>query len=166
MNISLLMELFYPGEPIFKERTRASAFKGKDGKVRARVYTPESTIEGQESLKSFIRRVLPAGFFIKNTPLYLKFVVMRTPPASARKKDFYPLGKPDKDNYEKAIADSLNGIVIDDDSRIVGGEGWKQYAPRPGIYLALYRVEGVRFDTEDIKDMIGCQPLFDLSHTF
>lgn len=166
MNLSLLMELFYPGEPIFKARHRTRIVQGKGGKAFAQTYTPKETREGEQSFAEFVRQAMPSGFFIRNTPIFAHLTVMRVKPKSKKKHEHYPEGKPDWDNHCKAILDSLNGVVYDDDSHVVGVEGWKVYADRPGVYLKLYRVDGPRFDAEDIQDMIGCKPLFDLSQAF
>lgn len=48
-----------------------------------------------------------------------------------------PLGKPDWDNYAKALSDALNGIVYADDSQIVSARITKRYGEEPGVAVTV-----------------------------
>lgn len=51
---------------------------------------------------------------------------------------------PDRDNLEKAVLDSLSGIVWHDDSQVVTGTTTKRYTEQgeePGASIEIYRLE-------------------------
>lgn len=55
----------------------------------------------------------------------------------AESGDLLPTGRPDIDNYVKAVADALNGIAWTDDAQVVEMRASKRYAPEPGVYVRI-----------------------------
>jgi len=55
--------------------------------------------------------------------------------------DVHIIKRPDRDNYQKAFSDALNGIIYVDDSQITEGSGAKDYAPigKEGYTWAVIR---------------------------
>ena len=51
-----------------------------------------------------------------------------------------PTKKPDIDNIEKIILDSLNGIAYKDDSQVVESNTSKHYAEKPRVEVVLERL--------------------------
>lgn len=68
-----------------------------------------------------------------NISAELTFTFARPPSA---KKRAYPNVKPDIDKLCRAIFDSLTGILIVDDCRVVSLKATKQYG-EPGVHIAL-----------------------------
>lgn len=48
-----------------------------------------------------------------------------------------PTGKPDLDNYLKALADGMNGVVYVDDCQIVSTRLSKRYGEEPGVSVTV-----------------------------
>ena len=49
-----------------------------------------------------------------------------------------PIVKPDLDNYTKSILDALNGLIWDDDAKIVHMELDKFYSEQPRIEIEVH----------------------------
>jgi Holliday junction resolvase RusA-like endonuclease len=49
--------------------------------------------------------------------------------------------KPDKDNLEKAVLDSMKGAFWKDDCQVYGGSTWKYYAPDEQSVGAMITIE-------------------------
>lgn len=49
----------------------------------------------------------------------------------------FPASKPDIDNYLKAIADGMNGVVYKDDCQIVSARLTKRYGDDPGVAITV-----------------------------
>lgn len=56
----------------------------------------------------------------------------------ALEKKIYP-GKPDYDNLKKTYNDIIKGIVIKDDSQIIGGKWVKEYTNEPKVIIWIYK---------------------------
>ena len=48
-----------------------------------------------------------------------------------------PTGRPDVDNYAKAVMDALNGIAYNDDSQVACLTSRKQYAAAHGVLIQI-----------------------------
>ena len=57
--------------------------------------------------------------------------------AAAITGDIRPTSRPDVDNYVKAAADAINGIVIHDDSQIVELDARKVYSVAPKLIVTV-----------------------------
>jgi Holliday junction resolvase RusA-like endonuclease len=51
------------------------------------------------------------------------------------------VSKPDLDNVQKAILDSMNGIVFEDDSQVIDSRTRKAYGPEPGVKVFIDEVK-------------------------
>ena len=54
--------------------------------------------------------------------------------------------KPDIDNIEKSILDSLNGLAYEDDSQIISLYGEKRYSDIPRVELKIKEVKWTNVD--------------------
>lgn len=92
------LQIIVPGEPFPCERTRATAFM-KDGKPKARVYTPERTTEYEERVAAFTRKALqrfPEWAKLAHTDAFFRVHI-----------HWVTTQKGDKDNFEKAVLDGM-----------------------------------------------------------
>jgi Holliday junction resolvase RusA-like endonuclease len=123
-------------EPVAKGRPRVSNFGG-----HARIYTPKATATAEADVKALIRtQVMRLGQFDAGVPLHLTAIFYRKRPVSLAKKVFYPVQKPDVDNYLKLLLDALNKFVFPDDSAVVSMIVKKRFATPPStpcIYLII-----------------------------
>jgi Holliday junction resolvase RusA-like endonuclease len=53
----------------------------------------------------------------------------------------YPTIKPDFDNIEKIVADSLLKLAFDDDKQIVESHTFKRYSERPRVDVTVEEIE-------------------------
>lgn len=133
-NLNPIASFSVPGIPVAKGRARISVRGGF-----ARAYTPEKTV-------SFENRVAHAGNqAVVGTPstkaIALQIAVHLPIPASWSKKKqdeaalgvTRPCGRPDVDNFAKAVLDGLNGIVWRDDSQVVQLTATKHYSISPRV---------------------------------
>lgn len=123
--MSLLLDLWVPGEPVPKGRPRFDTRSG-------RTYTPERTARAEEALgwlMKISRKVSePCAGPVK---LELFFTI-----GSKRKRT-------DADNLAKLVMDSGNGIVWVDDSqiiRLVVDVGTASADMKPGTKIAAWEV--------------------------
>jgi len=122
-----------PGDPVGKGRPRFS---------RGRVYTPEKT-------KAFERLVAfhAQGFGILRGPVKLTissvFLVPKSWPKRRQKEAMgrYHVVRPDIDNLVKAVADGLNGVLLEDDRQIAVVEARKTYGPQPMTTVIVEELE-------------------------
>jgi crossover junction endodeoxyribonuclease RusA len=106
---------------------------------------PVLTSTGGKKLKSWRQDVStvalaarPAGWELEGVfSVTVTFYFVR--PKSAKKRD-YPNVLPDLDKLLRALGDSLTGILVDDDSRIVHWEGWKKYGVQPAMMVEVLRL--------------------------
>lgn len=128
-----------PGVPVAKQRARITT---RGGKIRS--FTPAKTV-GFEGKVAFAAQQAMAGMAPLTGPVSLTlFVDLPIPQSwSARKKgsalvgQVQPCGRPDLDNFVKAIADGGNGILWNDDSQITLLAATKRYALQPGVHVEV-----------------------------
>jgi len=128
-----------PGVPVAKGRPRLTARNGQ-----ARAYTPAKTRKFEGEVADYARASIgPVDPYSGPVELEAHFCIPI--PKSWCKRDrlaafeghILPQGKPDLDNYFKAVADGMNGIVYVDDSQIVGCRMTKRYGDDPGIIVTV-----------------------------
>ena len=73
-------------------------------------------------------------------PLYVSVSLYIKRPKSVKRE--YPSVKPDADNYLKALLDSLNGVLWEDDAQCVDITVRKRYGTVPGITLFVEPLAG------------------------
>jgi Holliday junction resolvase RusA-like endonuclease len=139
------------GEPKGKGRARAIAAirEGPDGKPEAfvRMVTPSDTREAEAKVRAAFRRAYPDHRPFTG-PVLLRFTAVFETPASfnkalkaaAARGTLYAVKKPDKDNIEKLIVDSLNGVAFHDDAQVMGG-GVKRYGSPARLEISFESLE-------------------------
>ena len=129
-----MLELTFKIIPRGKGRPRFFA-RGKF----VQVYTDAATKKHENELAKQAKAQLPSDYEKLSGPLAvdLKFYMPR--PKSLPKKDWegYHWKKPDLDNMEKILWDSLNDIVWNDDSQIAYISASKRYSDEPGIKMTV-----------------------------
>ena len=138
-----------PGMPQGKARPRVSLKNGK-----ARAYTPQKTRAYENQVQFSVLQVLPHGFEAITGPVRVDVRAWYRRPkshygtgrnAGVLKPQFenvWPGTVPDLDNVEKAICDSLNGLVWKDDAQVVDMRSRKFYEDELGPRVEV-RIEGL-----------------------
>lgn len=145
-----LLRFTIPGEPQQKDRARAvPSLIWKDGVPEAivRLVTSKQTREAERHVRACFHAAHPRHRKLFG-PVMLSFTaIFQTPvsfnralQAAARAGNLYATKKPDKDNIEKMIVDSLNGLAWGDDSQVMGG-GIKRYGSPARIEVSIRSLE-------------------------
>ena len=114
------------GDPTPKGRARI--FRDKASNIRSK--TPDKTASAEQAcIAAFIQSGQAA--FPPGTPLEITVTAHLARPASAPKKRFRPITRPDADNIYKLVTDALEKLAYDADSRIVDAHIHKHYAIYP-----------------------------------
>ena len=135
----MLITIDIPGTPVAKGRPRFSTVKGI-----VRTHTPAKTKRYEELVQRYARQAL-FGAKPLGVPVYVKLYLYLPVPKSWSKKkkemalngEVLPTGRPDKDNFEKAIYDALNGIAWEDDSQITDSFTKKRYSLTPHAHVEV-----------------------------
>ncbi len=118
-------------EPVAKGRPRTSY---RNGVIRT--YTPEKTLTAQNLIKARLLRhrdhAFPAGISVKLTCTFY-----RTKSRWLTKSETLPFRKPDLTNFAQLLADSLSGILIEDDAQITTMNLRKRWSPNGQGYITL-----------------------------
>lgn len=56
--------------------------------------------------------------------------------------NMFPAKKPDLDNYEKTVLDTMNECIFTDDSNIIGLNSFKMYAETEGLEIVVQTLKG------------------------
>lgn len=131
-----------PGIPVAKGRPRMTR--------TGHAYTPEKTRAYESKLAWYGAKAMGPHLPLEG-PLSVTLKILLTVPQSwsARKRekalngDISPVGRPDLDNYIKAL-DALNGIAWKDDSQICRIEACKMYGRLSGLHIVIEPLEIVR----------------------
>ncbi len=125
-------------EPVPKARARVVMAHG-----RVMAYTPARTRAAEADIKAAIRgELVKAGcgsgpLFEAGVPLRLSVTFYRDRPASLPKRVTMPVKKPDLDNYEKCLLDSLNRYLFPDDAAVCSMIAKKRFGSPPRIELVI-----------------------------
>jgi Holliday junction resolvase RusA-like endonuclease len=128
-----------PGVPVAKARARIST---RGGKVRS--FTPHKTV-AFEGLVALAAARAMEGADPLGGPVSLSLSVELPVPqswslkkrAAALAGTVQPCGRPDIDNFTKAIADGGNGVLWNDDAQITRLIATKRYAQQPGVHVEV-----------------------------
>lgn len=131
---------FIPGQPVAKARARAFSRNGQ-----TRMYTPKKTADYESLVHSICKESFARPL---ESPVVVKIHAAIAIPLSWSKKrreaalrdEVYPTGRPDIDNYIKAIFDGMNGAAFLDDSQVVSLECSKFYGETPGVIVEVFEV--------------------------
>ena len=133
------IEFRVPGQVVAKGRPRVTSIAG-----HARAYTPTKTRHYEHQVSLFAAQAMQ-GRALFYGPVRLIVTVEVAPPASWSAKrvrealagEFAPTRKPDLDNYLKAAADALDGVVWRDDAQVVEILARKVYAEAPALVVRV-----------------------------
>lgn len=127
------------GVPIAKGRPRLTTRSGF-----ARAYTPEKTRRFEAVVADQARAAIgPVDPYAGPVELEAHFFIPvpkswpKRDKVAALAGDLRPQGKPDLDNYLKAVADGMNGVVYADDCQIVSVRITKRYGEEPGVAVTV-----------------------------
>ena len=146
----ILLSTFIPGLPVAQPRVKATAFAGADGKVRARVYTPQGKVgPWRERVAVLALQGRQAGKFTEGpVRLSLRFVFPRPQRLVWKKRPMpaeWMTSKPDVDNLAKSVLDAVTGVLFKDDAQLCALTVEKLVAAgeQPvGAWIHLETIEG------------------------
>ena len=118
-------------EPTPKARSRVAFIHGK-----AHSYTPARTEEAQNLIKVRLMRYRDR-MCPKNIPVKLTVVFYRTKSKYLPRKEALPFRRPDLDNLEKLVNDSMIGILLEDDAQITTVHARKRWSDKPEGYITI-----------------------------
>lgn len=96
-------------------------------------YTPAKTVAFERTIQMLARFQFKRDAL--QGPLAVEIEFHFAKPKSVKRE--YHTVKPDLDNLQKAVLDSLNGIVWRDDAQITDLQGRKWYADKPKIIVRV-----------------------------
>lgn len=117
------------------------------GKMSVRSYQKQNVVDKEKSIAMIVQSQLPKNFIPFDCPLSVEVTYVFPPPKSLLKNErdavnkgmlVYKSTKPDlTDNLNKMMADSLDGIVYVNDSRIAKFSAMKVYGLNPRTELLI-----------------------------
>lgn len=130
-----MIEFFVAGKPVGKGRPRFTR--------TGHTYTPDRTRRYEQAVAWECRKAMK-GREPSSLPQHVSIGVAIRPPKSWSKAktakalhgEIKP-GKPDIDNFLKAILDGCNGIAFVDDSQVVSVYAIKEYAEKEGVRVVI-----------------------------
>lgn len=130
-----MIEFFVKGKPVGKGRPRFTR--------TGHTYTPEKTRSYEQAVAWECRKAMK-GKLPSTLPQNVSVEVMVKPPKSWTKTKtknalggFIAPGRPDIDNYLKAVLDGCNGVAFLDDSQVVAVYATKRYAETDGVRVII-----------------------------
>ena len=130
-----MIQFFVPGKPVGKGRPRFTR--------NGHTYTPGKT-RAYEAAVAWECRKAMEGKLPSVHPQRVSVEVMVKPPKSwsnAKTKNalggLIAPGRPDIDNYLKAVLDGCNGVAFLDDSQVVAVYATKRYAETDGVRVII-----------------------------
>lgn len=123
-----MLEIIFPFEPVAWQRVKRSRF--------GFAYVPDKTKRYKQDIALWASKYAPEKPF----PGAIRIDVLFYLPRPRKPKSFYPIVRPDLDNYLKGVMDALNGILWRDDSQIVSIRCEKKYALQDESLRAILRV--------------------------
>jgi Holliday junction resolvase RusA-like endonuclease len=125
------------GEPVAKGRPRMTR--------KGFAYTPSHTRKYEAHVRLAAQLAMDGRPPIEG-PVRLELLAELLIPASWSNKkraraitgDVLPIGRPDLDNYVKSGLDSINEIVVRDDSQVVEVRARKRYGLAPKLVLTIF----------------------------
>jgi Holliday junction resolvase RusA-like endonuclease len=128
-----------PGVPVAKGRARITT---RGGKVRS--FTPHKTVAFEGLVALAAERAMEGADPLSGPVSLTLFVELPVPQSWSLKKKaaalngaVQPCGRPDLDNYIKAVADGGNGVLWNDDAQVTEMTARKRYAVQPGVHVEV-----------------------------
>lgn len=137
------ISFFIPGEPVAQGRPRMSTING-----HPRMYdAPKSA--NYKAVVAMMAAKEMYGMAPMDKPVAVTITVHKQVPQSWSKKrqkealsgGIRPTGRPDIDNYIKAVFDGLNQIVFKDDSQVTHVTARKMYSTTPGMSVVAAELQ-------------------------
>lgn len=131
------MLITIPIAPVEQQRPRIR--KGGRG-----LYDPKKVRDFKKEVAEYIEQQDFSKFEDKALNVKIKFYRQVQKSLSKKERELRltdvhrPIVKPDLDNYTKSILDALNGLVWDDDAKIVHLELDKYYSEQPRIEIEVH----------------------------
>ena len=130
-----MIQFFVPGKPVGKGRPRftRNGHTYTPGKTRA--YEAAGAWECRKAMKGKLPSELPQNVSVE--------VMVKPPKSWTKTKTKNALGgliipgRPDIDNYLKAVLDGCNGVAFLDDSQVVAVYATKRYAETDGVRVII-----------------------------
>ena len=142
------IELTIPGEPVGKGRPRVTT-RGKF----AHAYTPKKTKNYEQHVVNTYKQKYTYSDMLHGPLSSEVMAFFPTPQSVSKRKRQLMINniitnthKPDIDNIEKSILDSLNGLAYEDDSQIISLYGEKRYSDIPRVELKIKEVKWTNVD--------------------
>ena len=133
------MRITIPIEPVSQLRPRATSRGGY-----TRVYDPPKVKAYKDNVRKFLEDYPIKKFSDVELDVKTKFYLPVQKSISKKERELRlsnvhrPKVKADLDNLAKSLLDALNGLVWDDDARIVHLELDKYYAEQPRIEIEVH----------------------------
>ena len=133
------MRITIPIEPVSQLRPRATSRGGY-----TRVYDPPKVKAYKDNVRKFLEDYPIKKFSDVELDVKAKFYLPVQKSISKKEQELRlsnvhrPKVKADLDNYTKSLLDALNGLVWDDDAKIVHLEADKYYAEQPRIEIEVH----------------------------
>jgi Holliday junction resolvase RusA-like endonuclease len=130
----IAVEFKIPGKPVAQSRprfARRGAFVQTYDAAPAKDYKSWVKSCAVEHMTRFDIKMIP-----REIPLVMILTVDVDRP-KARKKDLFPVTKPDCDNFAKGVMDALESILYTADQQIVRLIVSKHYSDRPGVTVSI-----------------------------
>lgn len=128
-----------PGVPVAKARPRITT---RGGKVRS--FTPHKTVAFEGLVALAAERAMEGADPLGGPVRLALFVELPVPQSWSLKKKraalagtVQPCGRPDLDNYIKAISDGGNAVLWNDDAQVTEIAARKRYALQPGVHVEV-----------------------------
>ena len=129
------LEIIIKTEPVAKARSRVRLVQGKPYS-----YNPHKTQEAQDFLYEcflpYRDKVFGSYVPVKLTIIFYRTNKMKYKRGLARKERL-PVRKPDCDNMLKLALDSMNGVLVADDSQIVEIHSSKLWSDKDYPYISI-----------------------------
>lgn len=106
--------------------------KGRPRFGGGRVFTPSKTLKYEREIAMIVRKQIRSSL---NGALSVTLIFSMPKPKSCKRE--HPSVRPDIDNLQKSVLDSLNGIAWADDGQIVQLAGWKVYERQPFVQISI-----------------------------
>lgn len=136
------------GDPKPKQSARHSA---NSGIVRS--WQPKEVVNATAHIKQQIIQQLPKDFEIYDgVPLSVTITFTFIKPKSIKKNIIAKITKPDLDNLQKLLLDSMQGIVYTNDAHIIALTSYKDFGAAPQTFVSIHERPLTDDNLGQIKD--------------
>ena len=129
-NLPQVIQFTVPGHPVAQARPRIV----RHGKYAGMANTPECD-NYRAYFRSLASQYRPEKLIDRACRLVVRVFVLK--PKSWAKNRVHAETKPDLDNFLKMVMDSLDGIIYDNDSRVVTVIALKELSDRPRVEVEV-----------------------------